>query len=220
MRSLFSENLSSLTWSPDENFLAYICSGIIELWDLRTDELEILYRGQELACNMAFFSNSLLLAYLTAGFDLELVAITTRTTVGKMKLRLDTVGVAVWQLFSDDDQILYTPKGRIDIVSFFSDGAKPTTDRSLFVEDGWVIHGSQKVFRFPVGDNVRFSRVIEDALIVGYESSRVDFLEFKGSPRGLEMVHVILLVGKIKKEQVAFTSMPINNPWFRHCNDS
>lgn len=33
----------------------------------------------------------------------------------------------------------------------------------------------------PFGGKVRFSPVIEDTLIVGYESGRVDFLEFKGS---------------------------------------
>lgn len=180
MRNLVSENLSSLTWSPDGNFLAYICSGIIEPWDLRTDELEILYREQAPPCNIAFSSNSQQLAYLTAGYDLGLVDITMRTTIGKQKLHLDTVGEAVWLRFSDDDQILYTPKGRIDIASFSSDGAKPTTNRSSIVEDGWVIHGSQKVFRFPVGDKVRFSPVIEDTLIVGYESGRVDLLEFNG----------------------------------------
>ena len=102
-------------------------------------------------------------------------------TIGKQKLHLDTVGEAVWLRFSDDDQILYTPRGRIDIASFSSDGAKPTTDRSSVVEDGWVIHGSQKVFQFPVGDKVRFSPVIEDTLIVGYEPGRVDLLEFNGS---------------------------------------
>lgn len=197
MRNLVSENLSSLTWSPDGNFLAYICSGIIEPWDLRTDELEILYREQAPPCNIAFSSNSQQLAYLTAGYDLGLVDITMRTTIGKQKLHLDTVGEAVWLRFSDDDQILYTPKGRIDIASFSSDGAKPTTNRSSIVEDGWVIHGSQKVFRFPVGDKVRFSPVIEDTLIVGYESGRVDLLEFNGGSWGLEIGHVILSVHKI-----------------------
>ena len=72
------------------------------------------------------------------------------------------------------------------------------------MEDGWMIHRSKKVFWFPVGDKVRFSPVIEDTLIVGYESGQVDFLEFKESPWGLEIMHVILLAGKIWKAQVAF----------------
>lgn len=122
------KNLSSLTWSPDGNFLTYICSGIIELWNLRTDKLKILYREQAPPFNIiAFSSNSQQSAYLTAGYDLGLVDLTTTTTIGKRKLRLDSVGEAVWLGFSDDDQILYTPKGRIDIASFFSDGVKPRT---------------------------------------------------------------------------------------------
>lgn len=115
MRSLAPENLSSLTWSPDGNFLAYVCSGI-ELWDLRTDEAETLYRGEQPSSRaIAFSSNSQQLAYLTSSYDLGLVDVTTGTTIGKRN-----VGEAVWLRFSDDDQMLYTPKGRIDIASFFS----------------------------------------------------------------------------------------------------
>lgn len=94
---------------------------------MKTDTLEIFYREQAPPFNITISSNSQQLAYLTAGYDLGLVDLTTRTTIGKRKLRLDTVGEAVWLRFSDDDQILYTPKGRIDIVSFFSDGVKPRT---------------------------------------------------------------------------------------------
>lgn len=172
--------IHSVALSPGAQFVAFASPTLgLRLWDLNSNSMQVI---EDTAINIAMEFSPVLGMFGFVGWvgdqsntvigiwDMKTAKLLGKRSLGRSR--------ESWLRFSEDGKTVDTIMGRLDTRSFYSE-AKLAECHTLFVDFDWVVCGSEKVFRFPIGTEVFCAAAVGDILMVSYLTGGVDFLEFK-----------------------------------------
>ncbi|KAJ5703609.1 hypothetical protein N7493_011534 [Penicillium malachiteum] len=189
-RGDFNAYPGNVTWSSGSGFITLAASAYcpcygIELWDLTIDKLVILVQGlyvrsvafspDDRYCVMHMYDGTIQLHDLASMTIIEMPGSNwdprPARSHGLNFSKFD------WR-FCGDGQVIETPFGRMDILSF-SGKKESRPNRALFLDGHWVVRGFEKVFRLPAAEEIKCVAASGDTLLVAYASKQLEFFDFR-----------------------------------------